>query len=151
MYEVPVVPTATRLGELGKNRLYGFWIYGGTLDKKFDEDRTTASSSTAHTAKKFDELRITDRSTTDTATVAGDLANVTNAQCLVNGNCNMAGSGSDGQGWMLEYSDGLNYRTATGAAVLSSCTMWSELHPVVSGDTACSNTIAVSASTPATT
>lgn len=105
---------------LGKNRFFGFWAYGGQGGKTFDETGATASNP-----KTYDAARITDR--TSSSTTSGDLVNVTNVTCTAAGACS-GEVGDGGYGWVYEY-PALETKTATGAAVLAGCVLWSSLSP----------------------
>ncbi|HEY3448059.1 MAG TPA: pilus assembly protein PilY [Myxococcales bacterium] len=147
---------ATYMANLGKNRFYGFWLYGKKVERMFDESRTTASDANTKSAKGYDAARLTDRAKTPTVNSYGNLVDVTDISCLATStsdapNCKYKTSGTattgatpSGMGWFYEYVDGHKFRTATGAAVANGCTMWSSLYPVLSGESACANTVAKS-------
>jgi type IV pilus assembly protein PilY1 len=124
---------------LGKNRFYGIWAYGGVAARMFDEN---SSSTSKNKAWDYDSRRLTD---TGGTTTMGDLVDVTNVQCDALGNCKCETgktcapkvvAGSDSFGWYYEY-EGLPHKTASGAAVLSSCTMWNSMYPGPSSGGAC--------------
>jgi type IV pilus assembly protein PilY1 len=127
---------------LGKNRFYGVWVYGGTPDKTdrvFDEDMGGVSTNIA---KNYDSRRLTD---TGSSTGTGNLVNVTNVQCDAKGICTCASgktcgaklmSGSEDYGWFYEY-DGVEHKTASGSAVLASCTIWNSMYPGPSSSGPC--------------
>lgn len=134
--------TAASLSTIGKNRFYGIWIYGGHPDRKFEEWRTTGAPS----ARSFDGLRLSDR--TSGNGTQGDLVDTTPVTCSINGAC-VDGGGSPtfgatatNWGWFLEYlnfptdanadvdhAKSLSHKTASGAALLASCVLWSSLFP----------------------
>ena len=124
---------------LGKNRFYGIWAYGGVAERMFDEN---SSGSSKNKAADYDSRRLTD---TGGSLGTGDLTNVTNVQCDALGNCKCETgkscapkvvAGADGYGWYYEY-EGLPHKTASGAAVLSSCTLWNSMYPGPSSTGAC--------------
>ncbi|WNG55848.1 pilus assembly protein PilY [Archangium gephyra] len=119
-------PLATS-SSVGKNRFFGIWAYGGAQDRVFTED---PNSSSANMADKYDNRRLSDSN--------DDLRNVTDVVCKADGSCTCA-SGSttcvasrplaapDSRGWFYEY-DGPHHKTASGSAVLASCTMWNSMY-----------------------
>jgi type IV pilus assembly protein PilY1 len=124
---------------LGKNRFYGVWAYGGVAARMFDEN---SSSTSKNKAWDYDQRQLTDTGGTNTT---GDLVDVTNVECDATGNCKCATgktcpakvlASADGYGWFYEY-DGLPHKTASGAAVLSSCTLWNSMYPGPSSAGAC--------------
>jgi type IV pilus assembly protein PilY1 len=118
---------------LGKNRFYGLWAYGGAAERIFDESVVTTPAS-KNTPKDYDGRRLTDTGGKGT----GNLVDVTNIQCDATGACECAAgkvcntkkllAGSDDSGWYYEY-EGLEHKTAGGAAVLASCSMWNSMYP----------------------
>ncbi|WP_375771848.1 PilC/PilY family type IV pilus protein [Archangium gephyra] len=126
---------------LGKNRFYGVWAYGGVPERMFDEN---SSGTSKNKAADYDSRRLTD---TGGSLGSGDLTNVTNVKCDALGNCSCetgktcapkAVASADGFGWFYEY-EGLPHKTASGAAVLSSCTLWNSMYPGPSSAGACAS------------
>ncbi|MGC4122709.1 MAG: pilus assembly protein PilY [Myxococcales bacterium] len=137
----------TYMSGLGKNRFYGLVVLDRT--RTFDEGRTTASDATGNSAKGYDAMRLTDRQASPSVNTYGDLVDVTDVYCDTTGTCKFkatnlvtSGAASADKGWFYEYIDGHKFRTATGAAVANGCALWSSLFPVLSGSSACANTVA---------
>ncbi|OJH37442.1 pilus assembly protein [Cystobacter ferrugineus] len=134
---------STTPSTLGKNRFYGLWVYGGSTERMFDESLSAAPSMN-NLAKDYDGRRLSD---TGGLNGTGGLVDVTNLQCDVSGTCRCAAgkvcpskllAGPEDPGWFYEY-EGLEHKTAGGAAVLASCTMWNSMYPEVTNFTsACS-------------
>jgi type IV pilus assembly protein PilY1 len=129
MRDLDINPTST-LSSLGKNRFYGVWAYGGTEERTFAEDPGSAS---ANQAKAYDERRLSD---SGGVTGWGNLVDVTNVQCNQAGGCTCMASktcgsklvaGPDDAGWFFEY-EGMDHKTASGSAVLASCTLWNTMY-----------------------
>lgn len=93
---------------LGTNRFVGFWAYGDGLG--FGGDAGTVSA--------FDDARISDR--------GAGIVDVTAVTCTSTA-CTGGASAAD-RGWVMDY-DVLETKTATGAAVVTSCVLWSDLTP----------------------
>ncbi|MCY1080579.1 PilC/PilY family type IV pilus protein [Archangium lansingense] len=126
---------------LGKNRFYGIWAYGGVPERMFDEN---GSGSSKNKAADYDSRRLTD---TGGSATSGDLTDVTNVKCDGLGNCSCETgktcspkvlANADSYGWFYEY-EGLPHKTASGAAVLSSCTLWNSMYPGSSSSGACAS------------
>lgn len=94
---------------LGTNRFVGFWAYGNGLH--FGGD--------AGSAADFDTARLSDRD--------GDLVDVTTVTCTST-SCTGGATADTDRGWAMDY-DVLEAKTATGAAVVASCVLWSDLTP----------------------
>lgn len=94
---------------LGFNRFMGFWAYGGA--------RVMTGGSA--NPKTFDDGRFDDRT---------DLTNVTSVGCTAT-SCD-GGAPEGSPGWVMDYNS-LETKTATGAAVLASCALWSSLSPQI--------------------
>lgn len=94
---------------LGTNRFVGFWAYGNGLH--FGGDAGSAAA--------FDSARLSDRD--------GDLVDVTNVTCTST-SCTGGATADTDRGWAMDY-DVLEAKTATGAAVVASCVLWSDLTP----------------------
>jgi type IV pilus assembly protein PilY1 len=132
---------STTPGTLGKNRFYGLWVYGGSPARMFDESLAAAPSMN-NLAKDYDGRRLTDTG----GNGSGGLVDVTNIQCDATGTCGCAAgkvcsgtkllAGTDDSGWFYEY-EGLEHKTAGGAAVLASCTMWNSMYPASTSTGAC--------------
>lgn len=126
---------SSKLAGLGKNRFYGFHLFGGS--RTFDESKNSKSSEDAEdrwtTAKEYDEARLTDRVAGNDS---GDLVDVTTTTCKADGSCTGPAATGESKGWMLEY-PALSYKTATGASTLASCVVWNSLYP--SGTGGCGN------------
>ncbi|QRN94841.1 pilus assembly protein PilY [Archangium violaceum] len=120
-------------GSLGKNRFYGLWAYGGKAERMFDES-LSATPTSKNLARDYDGRRLTDTG----GTGSGSLVDVTNVECDASGTCECAAgktcsssklvAGEDDSGWFYEY-EGLQHKTAGGAAVLASCSMWNSMYP----------------------
>ncbi|PTL77650.1 pilus assembly protein [Vitiosangium sp. GDMCC 1.1324] len=139
MSDLAVKQPASSSTTVGKNRFFGIWAYGGAESRTFDENPGKVSSNLA---AQFDNRRLTDTGGTGGT---GDLINVTDVTCKADGVCScVSGSStckstkpvatSNGYGWFYEY-DGMEHKTASGSAVLASCTMWNSMYsvPVSSG------------------
>ncbi len=134
--DLAVVPTSTMLNSLGLNRFYSVWVYGRDPKRVFDEAAETEPSEDDEvktlTAGGYDAVRIGDRS--------GELANVTNSTCDANGKCTGNQGTPSGRGWFFEYQNAydstfthagsLSHKSAGGAALIASCTLWNTLHPI---------------------
>jgi type IV pilus assembly protein PilY1 len=105
-------PNATALANLGNNRYFGLWAYGG--DRIFDEDLTTSTLGKM-TAREFDALRLSDRTTATT----GDLVDVTG---------NVITAGESSRGWFYQYS-ALNRKTASAGTLIAGCALWNAVFP----------------------
>ncbi len=128
---------------LGKNRYFGFWGYGGTTARTFDESLTTVDATAVKkTAKQYDTARLSDRAVVGGVATSGDLLDVTGVTCNATGCTNVPAATTGGTyGWFYEYAN-LNEKTASGSAVLASCTLWSNIAPGVgTGTTTCGGTI----------
>ncbi len=99
---------------LGHNRFVGFWAYGA--GRNFGGDAGSPAS--------FDDARLSDRN--------GDLVDVTSVSCTTT-SCTGGATASTDKGWFVNYTD-VDQKTATGAAVIASCVLWSDLKPGVSLD-----------------
>lgn len=110
--------TAIDQTNLGDNRYFGFWAYGGS--RVFVEENDGGTSP--HT---FDGVRLSDRSSA--SAYAGDLINVSNVSCTALGACDGGATSSD-NGWFIDYGT-MPIKTATGSAILSSCVLWSDISP----------------------
>jgi type IV pilus assembly protein PilY1 len=113
--DIVLNPTSWTLGSLGTNRFFGLRIYGAP-GQLFDESLTAPTS--VPTAAGFDAARLTDRTGSNPS--GGDLVDVTSGA--------WASEGSPG--WVLDYTSGLPYKTATGAAVVSDCVLWHASAPL---------------------
>lgn len=112
---------------LGLNRFFGFWAYGGTRTFVERPDGGT-------TPAQFDTFRLSDRSTSNPGT--GDLIDVTQTGCTTSG-CD-GGARSADYGWFIDYPS-LDSKTATGAAVIASCVLWSDISPTGGDGGACAS------------
>ena len=142
--DLAVVPTDTQLTNLGRNRFYGVWVYGQHPDRMFDETVSTVqTNNTPMTALEYDTKRLSDRTSssstsTSSTTTSGDLVDVTDITCPANGACSAPGASAAGFGWFFEYHDNyttptnasLSHKSAGGAALIASCTLWNTLHPI---------------------
>jgi len=125
--DIVLNPTSTTLDELGNNRFFGVRIYGTTA-QMFDETLTAPSTNPAvRSAAQYDSARLTDRS--GASSDGGDLVNVTSTTCTASGTCTGNKADEKGAGWVLDYVDGPQHKTASGASVLSSCALWNVLYP----------------------
>lgn len=100
----PNIPTTG----LGLNRFVGFWAYGDGI----------AFGGDAGSPATFDNARISDR---------GGLVDVTGVTCTAT-SCSGGATANTDRGWVMDY-DQLEAKTATGAAVVTSCVLWSDLTP----------------------
>ncbi len=117
--------TYTTLDEtgLGHNRFMGFWAYGG---RQVDGGVRYFTGDGGLTPEQFDATRLDDRT---------ELVDVTSlTTCVVGTDC--AGAPLNGPGWVMDY-DGLEYKTATGAGVIASCALWSDISPTGGSGGAC--------------
>ncbi|MCP3138957.1 pilus assembly protein [Pyxidicoccus xibeiensis] len=129
--------------DLGKNRFFGIRVYGGINGPTFGEELTAPAAGTK-TAQEFDDARLTDRTSADPD--GGDLVNVTSSTCTAPTSttpsvCTGPRAAPDGAGWVLEYTDGLEHKTAGGASTVASCTLWNVIYPRQDG-TVCDSSAA---------
>ncbi len=135
---VATAGTAARMNALGFNRFYGIWVYGRIASRMFEEDRVSTDTGGAwRTARQFDSARATDRRSSG----SGDLVDVTGTTCDASGTCTGAQASADGLGWFFEYRDryggapdrdlSLSHKTASGASLIASCTLWNSLYPMM--------------------
>lgn len=130
------VNPGVNLANLGKNRYYGLWAYGGKPERMFDENPSTPSDD--QTAAEFDNVRLTDTGT------FSDLVNVSAVNCTATG-CTGQQALPGGYGWFYEYSAHAD-KTATGSAIISSCVLWNSVYPESgTGASACSSPSAAKA------
>ncbi len=111
-----LVPADVDTSGLGNNRFVGVWAYGGA---QADGGYRGFSGTSGVTPNNYDVARITDR--------AGVLYDVTNVNCVADKSCD-GGAPEDSYGWFYDYGQ-LSRKTATGAAVIASCVLWSDLSP----------------------
>ncbi len=125
--DIIIKPPTTTMDELGNNRFFGVRIYGAT-GQTFDETLTTPSTNPkVRSAAQYDDGRLTDRSGANAE--GGDLVNVTATTCNAAGACTGNKADEKGAGWVLDYTDGKQHKTASGASVLSSCALWNVIYP----------------------
>lgn len=140
--DLALTPTASAMNNIGRNRFYGAWIYGGRADRTFDE----AATSGTQTAAQYDGRRITDRTAGNPT--GGDLVNVSATTCT-SGACVGPVAPEDGLGWVLDYDDrpgwskpypDLEQKTASGSGLVASCTLFTTMYPNSSaGPTTCAS------------
>jgi type IV pilus assembly protein PilY1 len=125
--DVVIKPSASTLAELGNNRFFGVRIYGAA-GQMFDETLSAPSTNpSVRSPAQYDDARLTDRSGSNPA--GGDLVNVTSTTCTASGTCSGNKANEKGAGWVLDYEDGPQHKTASGASVLSSCALWNVMYP----------------------
>jgi type IV pilus assembly protein PilY1 len=125
--DIVLKPSTTTMDGLGNNRFFGVRIYGAA-GQMFDETLTSPSTNpVVRSAAQYDDARLTDRS--GSSPQGGDLVNVSDTTCDATGACQGAKADDKGAGWVLEYEDGPQHKTASGASVLSSCALWNVMYP----------------------
>lgn len=131
--DIPVNITSSLLSTIGRNRFYGFRVFGAGKSMSLSSDAGANEDPNV-----YDNSRLTDRGGTSGS---GDLVNVTNVGCNANG-CD-GGAGTNDEGWFLSYPIH-NQKTASGSALLASCVLWSNIYPGSPIDGGCSTTVQAS-------
>jgi type IV pilus assembly protein PilY1 len=106
---------------LNRNRFYGLWAYGGARSFRVGVSTTESVAG----ANAFDGNRVR-----DTAAAPNGLTDVTAATATT------GGASSSGNGWYVNMGT-LPERTASGAAIVASCSLWNSIEAASATMSAC--------------